>query len=264
MGFFYQVMSDYYPEYYSHFRQFKSFFHSGVSILTYHKLGPRPVRVRLKGLYVSESLFKRQLNELRQSGLPLLNLDNLSDPAKQPNNGVIVTFDDGYENVFKYGLKHLVDEKVTAIQFILADQLGQANFWDAVLGEAPERLMSESQIREWLAAGQMIGSHGLRHSMLSKLSAAEAREEIYASKAKLEDLFGVEVSHFCYPYGDWSPAVMEYVSQAGYKTACTVERGTNHPDTPRYGLKRFTVRYPTRSLKVYWRRISSWWRGKYK
>ena len=56
------------PAYYSGLAPFRTVFETGNPILTYHKLGPRPAKVRLKGLYVSERLFERQLRELRDAG----------------------------------------------------------------------------------------------------------------------------------------------------------------------------------------------------
>ena len=47
--------------------------------------------------------------------------------------------------------------------------------------------MDEVQIQEWLAAGQRIGSHTCSHAHLPQLSEAAAREEISASRKKLED-----------------------------------------------------------------------------
>src|SRR5207245_147749 len=107
----------------------------------------------------------------------------------------------------------------TAIQFLPADFLGRRNEWDVGLGEAPEAIMDAAQVREWLAAGHDIGSHSLTHPFLTRLPPAQAREEISASRKKLEDLFGRPVEHFCYPYGDWDEPVRDLVEQAGYRTA---------------------------------------------
>jgi len=116
-------------------------------------------------------------------------------------------------------------------------------------GEAPEPLMDEAQIRQWLQAGHAIGSHTLTHARVTRLSVRDAREEIFASKKKLEDTFGVAIEHFCYPYGDWNEAVRDLVAEAGYRTACTTAFGVNTPATPPLALRRLAVRYPTRSLR---------------
>jgi peptidoglycan/xylan/chitin deacetylase (PgdA/CDA1 family) len=128
--------------------------------------------------------------------------------------------------------------------------IGGSNSWDLGAGEAPEPLMDRAQIGEWLAGGQTIGSHGLSHADLTAIPLAQAREEIFASKKKLEDIFGVSVRHFCYPYGSWNPAVRDLVAEAGYATACTTEFGLNAADTPRLTLKRITARYQSWGLKT--------------
>jgi len=109
--------------------------------------------------------------------------------------------------------------------------------------------MDASQVRDWLAAGDDIGSHTLTHPFLTRLAPREAREEIFASKKRLEDLFGRAIEHFCYPYGDWNAAVRDWVIEGGYRTACTTEFGVNTPETSAFALKRITARYRSRSLK---------------
>jgi peptidoglycan/xylan/chitin deacetylase (PgdA/CDA1 family) len=84
---------------------------------------------------------------------------------------------------------------------------------------------------------------------LTRLTLRDAREEIFASKKKLEDLFGIAVEDFCYPYGDWNESVRDLVVEAGYRTACTTEFGLNTPATPPLALRRITVRHPTRTLR---------------
>jgi peptidoglycan/xylan/chitin deacetylase (PgdA/CDA1 family) len=133
--------------------------------------------------------------------------------------------------------------------------MGGQNNWEQAEGEAPAPLMDAAQVREWLARGHEIGSHTLTHPWLTRLPPAQAREEIAASKKKLEDCFGRAVEHFCYPYGDWNASVREWVAEAGYRTACTTEPGINTTETDRLGLRRITARYPTRNLKAIWARL---------
>jgi len=85
---------------------------------------------------------------------------------------------------------------------------------------------------------------------LTRLSMRDAREEIVASKKKLEDTFGVPVEDFCYPYGNCNETVRELVMEAGYRTACSSDFGVNTPAISPFSLRRIIVRHPTRSLKV--------------
>ena len=245
------------PAYYSSLSPFRSVFEQGNPVLTYHKLGPRPAKVRIKGLYVSSRLFGRQLDELRAAGFASGTLEACAGPALSKR--IVITFDDGYTNVLRYGLQPLAVSGFRAIQFLVADLLGQHNTWDVPLGEVPEPMMDAAQVRDWLAAGHDIGSHTLSHPYLTKLPAAKAREEIAASRKKLEDLFGRPIVHFCYPYGDWNEAVRDLVRAAGYTTACTTDPGVNRPGDSPFLLKRFTARYASRNLKAFWTRLRGNW-----
>ena len=235
------------PGYYSSLAPFRELFEHGNPVLTYHKLGPRPRRVRLKGLYVSAGLFRRQLEQLQAAGFTSGSLNDCAGPRQSRRN--VLTFDDGYVNVLRHGVAPLAATGFKAIQFLPANLLGRCNEWGVSLREAPEAIMDVAQVREWLAAGHDIGSHTLDHPYLTKLPVAAAREQIVASKKTLEDLFARPIEHFCYPYGDWNPAVCKLVANAGYLTSGTTDAGVNLPEDSPFVLKRFTVRYPTRNWK---------------
>ncbi|MGB6194692.1 MAG: polysaccharide deacetylase family protein, partial [Terracidiphilus sp.] len=72
-----------------------------------------------------------------------------------------------------------------------------------------------------------FGSHTLTHPWLPSLSDHDLQRELCDSKAKLEDLLGVEVSSFAYPYGGVDRRVRSAVAAAGYKLAFTALPGSN-------------------------------------
>lgn len=238
------------PAYYSRLGPFREALSAGGGILTYHHVGPRPAGVRLKGLYVSPRLFAKQVTELRDSGFVTQPFGAFTDLAKPAESKISITFDDGFRDVFEHALPVLRSAKFVAIQFLVADFIGKSSEWQAASGEIPGRLMDEAEIKDWLAAGNQIGSHTLSHPFLTKISSAEAREEISASKKKLEDRFGIRIEHFCYPYGDWNTNVRNAVEAAGYQTACTTVAGVNASEADRFALRRFTARYPSRKLST--------------
>ena len=135
------------------------------------------------------------------------------------------------------------------------------NEWDRAENEVLSPLMDAAQIKEWLAAGHQIGSHTLTHPCLTRLPPAQAREEITASRKKLEDLFGVAIRHFCYPYGDRDERTCDLVMEAGYRTACTVAFGVNTTETPPGALRRITARYPSRNWRMLATRLKDYFRG---
>ena len=236
--------------YYTTLKPFAGFFQTGRPCLTYHKLGPRPRGVRLKGLYVSAGLFERQLRELHRAGFTTISPGQLPGPDGNPEKQIALTFDDGFTNVLRHGLEPLARYKFHAIEYLVPNHIGGWNEWDLKQGEVQEPLMDAVQIKDWLAAGHAIGAHTLTHPFLTQIKLETAREEIFASKKKLEDAFGLPIRHFCYPYGDWNPAVRDLVIAAGYETATTVDFGINTAVTPRFELKRITARYQSLNLKA--------------
>lgn len=240
------------PPYFTDLQPFRQRFADGAAILMYHKLGPRPRRVRLKGLYLSAQLFARQLAELRAAGF------RSGMPGDLPSDiapSLCLSFDDGYANVLEHGLGPLAENGFQAIQYIVAGEIGGMNLWDMAEGEAPERLMDAAQIRDWLAAGHRIGSHGLTHPWLTRISPHKAREEITSSKKLLEDRFGLPIEHFCYPYGDWNLHVRDWVREAGYRSATTTAFGIGDRDSDPFALGRVMVRYRSRSPRAVWARV---------
>lgn len=247
------------PRYYSELGPFREVFLGGGAVLTYHHVGPRPRGVRLKGLYVSPQLFAKQIRELAANEFAVEKYSNVTHPSDPKRRRCFVTFDDGFRDVFTHGLPVLRQNGFPAIQFLVAALLGQTSRWQEPSGEIPGQLMDEAEIKEWIAAGNEIGSHTSNHPFLTRIPAAEAREEITASKKKLEDKFGLPVNHFCYPYGDYNQTVRDLVEQAGYTTACTTAFGVNDPGADPFTLKRVTARYPSRN----WKNFKGWLAAKF-
>lgn len=248
------------PEYYSTLAPFRESFRRGRPILTYHSVGPRPRGVRLKGLYLPPRWFRRQMRELRAAGFASAWLDEVPGPDGGPP-AVVLTFDDGCRNVRVHALPVLEEAGFHAVVFLVADLLGRTSEWQAWAGGVAEPLMDAAEIRDWLAAGHRIGSHTCTHPWLTRLAPAAAREEITASRRKLEDQFGVPVRDFCYPYGDYDARVRDLVAEAGYQTAVTTRPGLNGPETPRLELRRWTARYPSRRLRHLWQRWRAAWKS---
>jgi peptidoglycan/xylan/chitin deacetylase (PgdA/CDA1 family) len=237
-------------------KPFRVLFATGCPCLTYHKLGPRPHGVRLRGLYLAARLFDRQLSDLRKAGFKSVGPGSLAGQHGNPGKRIALTFDDGYTNALRHGLEPLARHGFHAIQFLVGDRLGGFNEWDAPDGEVQEALMDTAQVKDWLAAGHEIGSHTLTHPHLTRISPTRAKEEIFASRKKLEDMFGVPIRHFCHPYGDWNAAVRDLVIAAGYETACTTEFGVNGAATSPFELRRITARHQSISLKVLKARVA--------
>jgi peptidoglycan/xylan/chitin deacetylase (PgdA/CDA1 family) len=90
-----------------------------------------------------------------------------------------------------------------------------------------------AQARELASDGLVtIGSHGVRHERLSRMTAKEVCFEMEEGRRKLEDCLGVEVRHLAYPFGRddaCGPREFALAQQLGFKTAVTTRQGNIFP-----------------------------------
>lgn len=107
------------------------------------------------------------------------------------------------------------------------------------------RPMTWDQVREMHAAGFDIGSHGVYHRMLAKLSGGLMAEEIRQSKATLDRELGAPATLMSYPVGGdraFDEGVMNATRGAGFDLAVCYICGTNpRPASNRYALLRLPV-----------------------
>jgi peptidoglycan/xylan/chitin deacetylase (PgdA/CDA1 family) len=173
---------------------------------------------------VSPGRFGQQLDWLRRRGLRGVSMATLLE-ARRAGEGrglVGLTFDDGYADFLRYALPVLARHGFGATLFPIAGRLGGQNDWDAAGPRKP--LMTAQQVREAVAAGVEIGSHGLMHTSLPGIPDDELAAEAAQSRALLQDASGQEVAGFCYPYGHLDARVAGAVQSAGYDYACAIWR----------------------------------------
>jgi len=87
---------------------------------------------------------------------------------------------------------------------------------------APTGTMRAEQVRE-LSCSFEIGAHTVHHVDLTAATEQKARQEIFDSKAWLEDSTGLPCSMFCPPRGRYSVRHLELIRQAGFLGVRSVE-----------------------------------------
>lgn len=98
------------------------------------------------------------------------------------------------------------------------------------------------EVREMMAGGITFGAHTMTHALLPDIEEpAVLRVELVGCKRRLEEATGVEVQHFAYPNGDHSAATREAVRAAGFRTASTMDPGTNRAGMDPFALHRLNA-----------------------
>ena len=102
--------------------------------------------------------------------------------------------------------------------------------------------LSVEEIKEMVNAGWEVGSHSISHPDLRELDETRLRAEIVDSRHKLEELLGVPVLTFAYPFGYVSDSARRYAREAGYIAAMGASGYTaNQWRSSLYYLQRISI-----------------------
>jgi peptidoglycan/xylan/chitin deacetylase (PgdA/CDA1 family) len=105
--------------------------------------------------------------------------------------------------------------------------------------------MSWNDLQRLVESGVEIGAHGARHRPLDIISSDERRADLSQAYHALSTRFGHSSIGFAYPYGRWSLQTAADAAIAGFQWGCTARGGINHPQTPRFKLRRTLIRSQT-------------------
>jgi peptidoglycan-N-acetylmuramic acid deacetylase len=121
----------------------------------------------------------------------------------EPDSGITLTFDCGYENGNTAKILDTLKEKnVKAIFFVTGDYV-----------------KTEKQlINRMIAEGHIIGNHGMKHKSLPTLSEDALTDEIMTLNDLLKNEFGYEMTYLRPPCGEFSEKSLSAVKDLGYTT----------------------------------------------
>ena len=182
--------------------------------LMYHSIGSDVIDDVQHRYNISPDSFRRQM-ELLDRGFRgrMARLGDLDTRE----NGIAITFDDGYRNTLEVAAPLLAGLKIPFTVFVAPG---------LVLSGDPLYL-SPTALRELSSCpGVTIGAHGYSHRPLTGCDDATLAYELTQSRAWLEDLLGNAVTCLSYPHGAMDTRVRRAVSEAGYRLAACSRFGT--------------------------------------
>lgn len=219
-----------------------------VPVIMYHSINQDHMKSKLS---VSPESFQRQMEFLKRRHYNVVSLDTLTTIIREkrpiPPKTLAITFDDGYENVYKDAFPVLKKYNLPATVFIITDWTDRQGF------------MNWSQIKEMSDSGIDIGGHTITHSWLPTLSSEELEKEVVNSKKEIERQLKKPVNFFCYPMGRFDSKVRQKVIDAGYKGAVTTNPGAKYPRHDIYAMKRIRISRSSDNLVVFWIETSGYY-----
>jgi peptidoglycan/xylan/chitin deacetylase (PgdA/CDA1 family) len=201
-----------------------------VPILLYHRITDE--RAADSRYSVSIENFFQQMEELNYWGYSTISVEQLVDHISKghtlPPRPVVISFDDGYLDVYNNAFPIMEKYGFTGTVYVVANRLNAEGF------------LQEEDLKTLLDQGWEIGSHGMTHTELTQ-NHALVRQEILQSRLDLEKALGIKVSSFAYPFGSVDGYISNKVFDYGYRAAVGVGHLVVHSFGTVYNLSRREV-----------------------
>jgi biofilm PGA synthesis lipoprotein PgaB len=218
------------------------YYQDQVAVLMYHHVSPAP---KSEG-YVTPQRFNKDLELLKLNGFNFIPVERLAafteGEVDVPPNAVVITFDDGYEDVYLHAFPVLKKHQVPSIVFIIGGMIGKDGYlnWDQVRSMESSGLVTigghtfNQHYRVPVSPGKkMPASVGCICDPQSGYN--ETREEYLQRMTDdcrlLQEIFMAELGHntayYAYPYGAYSQDYIHLLQRSGYRYIFTVLSGSN-------------------------------------
>jgi peptidoglycan/xylan/chitin deacetylase (PgdA/CDA1 family)/glycosyltransferase involved in cell wall biosynthesis len=188
-------------------------------VLCYHGVGSVADGADPSGVFVSRSLFQSHLEMIAERDYELVAVGELwarmRDGAHEVTGIGSISFDDGLVKTVRGAIPLLVERGIRCSMFVPTGLMGRPH--PDLNGEL---IVSAEEVQELAAAGVEVGAHSVDHVRLSRLSYDDALDQMWRSRATLEDLLGKPVTVMAYPFGALNGKTMRAAEEAGYEVAC--------------------------------------------
>ena len=207
-----------------------------LPILMYHyiRIPPSPRRDLVGyNLSVSPQQFAAQMDWLAAHGYHTVTFSDLrlywQRVAPLPSKPVIITLDDGYQDLYTAAFPILASHGFTAVAYVISGWVDDPGY------------VTRAEILQMDQYGIEIGAHTVTHVNLTHSSAPWMTFQLVQSKAWLEKLVGHAVPDMAYPSGKYNAQVVAAVARAGYYSSVTEDVSYLHTQANRYVWGRVRV-----------------------
>jgi peptidoglycan/xylan/chitin deacetylase (PgdA/CDA1 family) len=203
---------------------------SEFPILMYHHIRPYAdfTNVSARNLSVSPEEFDKQMQYFSDKWWHTISIRDIKGNTV-PCNSFLITFDDGYHDVYKYAVPILKKYGYTGIVSLIPAHIDESDY------------ISGNQIKELLKDNWAIASHTWNHPILTKTPIEKLETEVEKSKHDLEKWFWESINTFVYPGGFYNSETLKKVAAADYKYGFTTHQGYAKLGTRNLELNRINI-----------------------
>ena len=205
---------------------------SSAVIFAYQRIG--------EDLYPANNLgtdqFRLHIQELSNGDYNIAALPDviaaLQSGAELPDKTVVLTFNGAYQSALKNAIPLLLDRNIPFTVFFSPDQAE---------GKNPE-YMNWSELKKLRRYNQVtVGLHPSSYSHLAGSPVAEIRRQINNALTRYRQELKADPQFFAYPFGEYTKAFRDIVSESGFKAAFGQQSGVAYNGSDLFALPRFSM-----------------------
>lgn len=205
-----------------------------VPVVLYHHVQPNEEATSKNQtkISVNDTIFAEQMAYLKNRGYNTITPDQLLSGLTSglPAKPILLTFDDGYADFYKYAYPELVKNNLRATVFLATGLMGGADY------------LTWEQIAEMRSSGLItFANHTWSHKNLGAAGADKIEYEIKTAQQQLLDNGLGPVTSFAYPYGLPSSYAESILKDLGIKTAFTTIPGNTQCAKLPYAMRRSRI-----------------------
>lgn len=213
-----------------------------LPVLCYHQIHPRAETE----MVTTPGRFTEQLDFLAQQGYKTVTLEQAASflsghpPKGFPAKPVLITFDDGYDGVYRYGYPALKKRKMRAVVFLVVGQVGRMKPTPH-LTRRQVQAMDRSHVFEF-------GSHTYdmhvpipERLAARQLSSYKLGRDLIRSRDVLQSWLGHEVRALAWPYGHYDEKCLRIATASGFRMVFTTDYGYNLPKSGCHKIRRIRL-----------------------
>ncbi len=211
-----------------------------IPIIIYHDIVEKDEEVVFDYMQTTYETFKNQINGLIKLGYKPITYKDLIEytegEKKLYKKSFIITFDDGYEGVYKYAYPYALENNIPITSFLINDKVGTPGYY------------SWDEAREMDKSGLVsIYSHSMKHDNYDKYEPEELLKDVTESLNQIEEELGHSIEKvFTYPCGLYSEEGQEILKQNGIIQNFTDSKINQSKTINLYGLHRmYALEDPT-------------------
>ncbi len=198
-------------------------------VLMYHHVKPYSTDSEY---VVSVDQFKRQVQWLKEEGYQTITITDLVEAIRYgkylPHKPIILTFDDGYLDVYQNAYPILQEAGYTATMYLIENTLNDYGYiTDAIIDELSE-------------VGWEFGNHSATHAYLP--SSKNMLDEVCGSRARLMEKYKLPFDSFAYPYAAKDESSIQAVKDCGYTSGAGNGSFTIHVEERIFFLSRREIK----------------------